>query len=364
MKLTYYKNLDGVRAIAALMIMVFHFFGGIVPNSTTLKFLTKISIFGQTGVTLFFVLSGFLITRILLESKGSHNYFKNFYLRRALRIFPLYYLFLFLYYYLVPYFIGPQEPDFSNKIYYFTYLQNFAETFNWNVNGPEHFWSLAVEEHFYLFWPFIVYLFSNKNLTKIIIGIVIGAMLLRTFMINNGYEVFYFTFTRFDSLAIGAFLAILEQQNFLQEKNSKLFLFLLIGLFVPTVAMWIFFTGEANKYIQIFKFLFLSSIYFSIIAYLLCIKGDSPLNKILKTKFFSYTGKISYGLYVYHPLVYSICKRFLDSRYIEVNFFIRIIFTYLIAALSYHFFESSFLKMKKYFEYNKKSTLSKIRVSA
>jgi peptidoglycan/LPS O-acetylase OafA/YrhL len=354
MKLSYYKNLDGIRAIAALMVMVFHFFRGIEPVTTTLSILTKVSVFGQTGVTLFFVLSGFLITRILMATKETQGFFKNFYVRRTLRIFPLYYFFLLLTYYILPHFFNTESPSLNQQVYYFTYLQNFATTFKWDAIGPGHFWSLAVEEHFYLFWPFIVYLFSNKNLTKIILGIVVGAMLLRALMLSEGYEVFYFTFTRFDSLAIGALLALLEVRGFFKESNSKKFMTLLAGLFIPTVFMWTYFTGAGNNYIQIFKFFFLSSIYFSIIGLLLCIKENHPVNKVLRTDFFSYTGKISYGLYVYHPLAYSICGRYFNTENIVFDFIIGLIMTYLISAISFHFFESAFLKLKKYFDYNRK----------
>jgi len=360
MKLTYYKNLDGVRAIAALMVMFFHFFQGIEPNTKIISLLAKVSVFGQTGVTLFFVLSGFLITRILINTKNTEGFFKNFYLRRTLRIFPLYYMFLFLSYYILPILFGTNAPSFNQQIYYFTYLQNFANTFNWNAIGPGHFWSLAVEEHFYLFWPLVVFLFSNKNLTKIIVGIIIGAMILRVIMLNAGYEIFYFTFTRFDSLAIGALLAIIEQRGGLKNGNSKKFGVLLASLFVPTIVMWTYFTGEGNNYIQVFKFLFLSSIYFSIIGLLLCINEDHIANKILKTKYFSYTGKISYGLYVYHPLAYLICGRYFHIENTVINFVVRIIMTYVLASISFHLFESAFLRFKKYFDYNKKQQTANI----
>jgi peptidoglycan/LPS O-acetylase OafA/YrhL len=360
MKLKYYKNLDGVRAIAALMVVVFHFFKAIEPQSNILKTLSKVAVFGQTGVTLFFVLSGFLITRILFNTKETSGYFKNFYLRRALRIFPLYYLFLIIYYYIMPMIVGSTTPSFDQQIFYYIYLQNFAITFDWNAVGPNHFWSLAVEEHFYLFWPFVVYLFSRKNLTRIIIGIIISALFLRIYMLNNGYGVFYFTFTRFDSLAIGALLAMLELKKYFKNENSKYFLILLFSIFLPTIVMWTYFTGEGNIYIQTFKELLLAFIYFSIIGFLLSIKENHPLNRLLKTKFFSYTGKISYGLYVYHPLAYSICIIFLDIENVLLSFVLGLILTYLISSLSFYLFESSFLRFKKYFEYNRKHKTTKI----
>ncbi|TXB63805.1 acyltransferase family protein [Phaeodactylibacter luteus] len=353
MKLTYYKNLDGVRAIAALMVMVFHFFQGIEPSTKVLSYMAKAAIFGQTGVTLFFVLSGFLITRILMATKETKGYFKNFYARRTLRIFPLYYLFLLLYYFVAPLILQTKGTDFSQQIYYYTYLQNFAITFDWNAVGPTHFWSLAVEEHFYLFWPLVVFFVSKKNLWKIIAGIVIMAFLLRLFMLDLGYGVFYFTFTRFDALAIGALLALIEERYGFRETHAKKYTVLAVGLFLPTTIMWTIFSGSGNDTIQVIKFLFLATIYFSFIGLLLSLKSDHITNKVLKGKFFAYTGKISYGLYVYHPLAYSICDRFFRFEHLGIDFLTKVALAYSISAISFHFFESKFLKMKKYFNYQK-----------
>ncbi len=360
MKLHYYKNLDGVRGIAALMVMIHHFFQGITPSSFILSILKKISIFGQSGVTLFFVLSGFLITRILISTKKAPHFFKNFYIRRTLRIFPLYYFFLLLTYYIIPAFLNTQSPKFSQQVYYFTYLQNFAQTFHWDAKGPEHFWSLAVEEHFYLFWPLIVFFFSNKSLLKIIIGIVVGAMGLRIFMVNEGYEVFYFTFTRFDSLAIGALLALIEQKNRFTDKRLKYFFLLsLLALGLPTIIMWGYFSGESNNYIQVFKYLLLSGICFAVIGWILSVNEYHLINKILKNKFFSYTGKISYGLYVYHPLAYFLCKKYFNPENTILYFVECVALTYIISAISFHFFESLFLKLKKYYDYNREAIRTK-----
>ncbi len=353
MKLTYHKNLDGIRAIAALMVMIFHFFLSTPVNSSILKLFAKISIFGQTGVTLFFVLSGFLITRILIHTKNKEGYFKNFYLRRTLRIFPLYYLYLLLSYFVFPLLFSQVRPAIGEQVFFYTYLQNFAMTFSWNASGPGHFWSLAVEEHFYLFWPLLVYLVSRKNLQRIIIGIILFALLLRVYMINNGYEVFYFTFTRFDSLAIGALLALMELKSFFVKEKAKRFLLLLGIIFIPTISMWVFFTGKGNHMIQIFKFLLLGFTYFAILGFVLCQNKNNFLNKILESKFFSYTGRISYGLYVYHPFAFELSKEYMGIS----NFWIDLIFSfclaYLISAISFHLFESVFLKLKKYFEYKK-----------
>lgn len=352
MRLNYYKNLDGVRAIAALMVMLFHFFREIEPDTKMVQILSTVSVFGQTGVTLFFVLSGFLITRILLQTKETEGYFKNFYVRRTLRIFPLYYLFLVLWYFVVPLVSETEPASLEEQMYYFTYLQDFARTFDWNVVGPHHFWSLAVEEHFYLFWPLVVYFVSRKNLIRIIVGIILFAALLRAFMLGDGYSVFIFTFTRFDTLAIGALLAILELKDSFRRENSRKFLMLLCGLSLLTLFIWVYFAGEGNDYIQNLRYVLLSFTYSAAIGFVLSLKDGHLINRVLRARFLLYTGKISYGLYVYHPLVYLICTKYIKTDYIASDFIVRFILSYIIAGLSYRFFESAFLRLKKYFEYS------------
>ncbi|MBK9060589.1 MAG: acyltransferase [Flavobacteriales bacterium] len=353
MKLPYYKNLDGVRGIAALLVMVFHFFHGFNPVEGAAPIINKLSYFGQTGVDLFFVLSGFLITRILIHTKAQEGYFKNFYVRRTLRIFPLYYLFLILTYYVLPHFIPVQPATLHQQLPYLTYLQDFAITFNWNTVGPGHFWSLAVEEHYYLFWPLAVLFLSRKGLLKLILGIVLFALLLRAYMFCHGYEVFYFTFTRFDALAIGSALALLELRNAFQPANFKWFFLLIVAVAIPTALIWTSFSGAGALYVQVFKYLFVSLIYFALIGAVLSLRSGHPVNAVLKTRFFSYTGKVSYGLYVYHPIIYFICSRYIDTGSIPLNIGIRFLLTYVVAALSYHLIEERFLKLKKFFAFEK-----------
>lgn len=132
MKISYYKELDGVRAIAALMVMVFHFFLYLKTSVPTLLVIKKLTGIGQTGVSLFFVLSGFLITRILLKTKNNEHYFKSFYIRRAIRIFPLYYFFLAIYFFLIPIIKNTSFIPFNEQFYFWVYLDNIPMTFKWN----------------------------------------------------------------------------------------------------------------------------------------------------------------------------------------------------------------------------------------
>ncbi len=350
-KLTYYRQLDGIRAIAALMVLFFHFFRDITTGSLPLNILKELSNFGQTGVTMFFVLSGFLITRILLNTKATSGYFKNFYVRRILRIMPLYFLFLVIWYLVVPLVTGTALANFNQEIYYFTYLQNFARTFDWDTTGPHHFWSLAVEEHFYLFWPMVIYFFSKRSLTKIIIGVILFALLLRAYMLWEGYSVFIFTFTRFDALAIGALLAILELKRIFRPESSHIFLKLGISILSLSIFLYAFF-GEGNDLLQNLRYLLLSFAYFAMVGFVLSLREGHFINRVLQTGFLSYTGKISYGLYVYHPLVLLIFSTYFSTGIILFDLLIICGLSYILAGLSYRYFESRFLGLKKYFDYD------------
>jgi peptidoglycan/LPS O-acetylase OafA/YrhL len=355
-KTIYLKDFDGVRAIAALGVMFHHFFQKylISEKNGYLYDIGKITLIGQTGVTLFFVLSGFLITRILLNTKTQTNYFSTFYIRRALRIFPLYYLFLIIYFFINPLSSGGQVVPASQQWYYWVYLQNFALTFNWDSAGPLHYWSLGVEEHFYLFWPVLVYFVDIKHLSKVIYFIIGCALVTRYILFSNGYQVFYFTFTTMDALAVGAFLAVQEFKGVTSTKSSSnKFLLLFFILIVPTVLCWVVVSGKAMLWVQVFKLLFISLIYYSLLGYLLGLNQSSFIKKILCSKLLQYTGKISYGLYVYHILCFGYFS-LIATTYVFVNLLGSFCLAYIMASLSYWLFESKFLELKKYFYYKNK----------
>ena len=237
--------------------------------------------------------------------------------------------------------------SFHNQIYYWVYLQNFALTFNWTSVGPLHLWSLAVEEHFYLIWPLLVYLLDIKWLKKIISLIIIFSFLLRIYFSFKGLEVFYFTFTRFDELALGGLLAILEIEGYLIKENINKFLRLFLMTVLPTLILWIFFTGLKNPMIQIIIYNLLSFTYFCVLA-LTIITADTKVHKMLKNNFFNYSGKISYGLYVWHPMCFLVYHKFANFGII-IDFIFSFILTYIISFMSFYIFENRFLKFKKYF---------------
>lgn len=174
-------GLDGLRGTSMMAVVFFHFFN--MPYAA------------WYSMDLFFVLSGFLITGILVDTKQSKHYFKNYVVRRMLRIFPLYYGVLIIFFLIVPLFVSqsklaPFSIYYDNQVYFWTYLQNWIlllkEAYLKGVSRIFlHLWSLAIEEQFYIVWPFIILLFNTRNLVKIIMVLI---------AVSIGIKCFYFFF--------------------------------------------------------------------------------------------------------------------------------------------------------------------------
>ncbi len=347
-KLCYYHNLNGVRGVAALMVVVFHFF--IYPNANyliNLKIYQKITEFGQHGVSLFFILSGFVITRILINTRTDQDYFISFYRKRVLRILPLYYLFLFVYYNAIRLLDKSQNVDIILQLPYYLYLQNLTEILKIHASGPGHYWSLAVEEHFYLLWPFVILFILPKNIGKVIVVVIILVLFIKYVMLSNGLSINYFTFTRIDQILMGAYLAYLEFKNFFYKKNSfnKImyigFVAFFLSVFVYSLSDYFFFIKEMIKY------LLLGLISFSIIGCLIMLKKENIVNRILLGNFWQYLGRISYGIYIWHVLVLIILNRYFVAKILFIDLFMTLTLTVGIAHLSYFYYEINFISKKK-----------------
>jgi peptidoglycan/LPS O-acetylase OafA/YrhL len=348
MKVTYIKPLDGVRAIAALMVLIFHCFQITTYHSSTGLFLQKIGFLGQTGVSLFFVLSGFLITRILIQQKEDPHFIANFFIRRALRIFPLYFLYLCLMYFIVPTIENKPIPDFSQQWYYWFYLQDFAITFRWPSIGPKHFWSLAIEEHFYLMWPFIVLFNKTKGIVITISIFIITSAITRMLLVSNGFETYFFTFARLDEISLGCLLAILEHKGTLLKWQSKQITALLILITCTAGFLWFQFSSLANPIIQVIKYQFISATYFLAVWWVLIAPQQSWVSRILSSGFFVFTGTISYGIYVYQAIAIEITKS-LEIQNNALLFLCVAMICYAIAIVSYFVFEKPILNLKSKF---------------
>ena len=347
--------MDGIRGVAILLVVFFHNFG-----------FTNYFYFGWLGVDLFFVLSGFLITEILLKTVGNKNYLKNFYLKRALRIFPLYYLVL-----IISIFILPKIPSLrdnlsyyvENQIWLWTYLQNWL----FIIKTPEstnflvHLWSLGVEEQFYVIWPYIILWIRKPKLLLILVGVfLILVICLRIWLWLKHVEVLnYFnpyTFTRVDGICIGCMLALLKAINFnILRKYSTLFV-----LALSFLNFFFYFLNKAHSFsFPYFPFFGYTS--FAIVFAFLVFEAISERNKIINFIFtipvLKFFGKISYGFYVFHwPIYLGIFSKisFLFNKRLNMEISYAQIFSAIIATclgllvsiISYYTFEMKLLKLK------------------
>jgi peptidoglycan/LPS O-acetylase OafA/YrhL len=343
------KSLDGLRGIAILSVMILHLVPTLPPAPTPLiGFFYRFSSFGQMGVDLFFVLSGFLITRILFTAYQERAFFKNFYIRRALRIFPLYYLFLALSFFVFPILTGENPLSFGEQAWYIFYIHNIAYTFNLPLSGAIHLWSLAVEEHFYLVWPICIKVFKPKRTFWLSMGIIFIAFVTRFVFIKFNYNAFYFSVTRADNLALGAILAYLEFQN----KLKSFPLIFGIGSMVLSLSLsciWIIFGGDANQTIQLIKPNMIGLLMACLVGLAITLPNESLYYRTLCNRILTFTGNISYGLYLFHGDI------FIFSKYITTKFllkswihpFLALFLCFLICWLIFEYFEKFFLSYKE-----------------
>jgi peptidoglycan/LPS O-acetylase OafA/YrhL len=345
----YLNELDGIRAIAALMVMFSHF-TPYWPQETPGSFINHIAVIGQSGVSLFFALSGFLITRILIATKTDEHYFKNFYLRRTLRIFPLYYGFLVFYYWVYPFLIHQPLTPFSAQVPYWLYFQDFTLTFFREMSGPSGFWSLAIEEHFYLLWPAIIYFIPIRKIPWAVAGAIVVSVLTRIFLAASDHEVFYFTFSRTDELSLGALMAYLQFGSPNKRRAVYCFTGFIAGM-VAILALWSLSSGDAISSVQVIKYCIVAVTLSSLIGFCVSLSNGNLIKRMLQSKPLAYTGKISYGLYVFHPVCFELYDVYVSKGSLIVDFILSFGFTFLIASLSYKYFESYFLRLKKRFSY-------------
>lgn len=348
--LQYFHNLDGLRGLAAFSVLIFHFFldTRVTSNMKGIEFIRQLTEILQHGVTLFFVISGFVITRILINNKRDSNYFLSFYKRRALRIFPLYYLYLIIHFYVYPYLLGiGPNLDFNMQLPVYFYIHNLDWLTGLRSIAPGHFWSLAVEEHFYFIWPLIIFIIPNQRLKIVTIFLILLSIPLKAFFLKEGIDINYNTFSRYDSILVGCFLSVLEKMNNYSFPKLKLKTFFSLCVFIFIFGVIVYTYQDKIFFIKsIFKHFILSS-FFGLIIYVLIqtSSSDNLLNSFLRSNAMQYFGRISYGLYVWHMLAISICYE-IGIQSFMLNFLITNVITLFLAHISYHYYELIFLKFK------------------
>jgi len=294
-------QLDAVRGLAILVVM-FHNISPKYPLFHSDKLFSD----GWMGVDLFFVLSGMLITGILLDTKQSLGYFKNFYVRRCLRIWPLYYSLLFFMFVVVR-FLNTSEYHLvvqsSSPWWAFPlFLQNFLLPISTNAAGPLGVtWSLAIEEQFYLVWPLVVRFCSPAQLRRLAVAEICLSPALRYYLSLHHVDLYTNIFCRLDGLMAGALLALLlRSENFVPSKLLKRAWILLL-----IAAPLAFLTEAFHARWIVFSFTALASAAFVFVS---MFSERKWLKTIMTNRFLVYTGTISYGLYLLHKIPFGLVQ--------------------------------------------------------
>jgi peptidoglycan/LPS O-acetylase OafA/YrhL len=355
--------LDAIRGLAILVVTLYRFGGGAGGMASAVGHSWVVE-FGSRGVDLFFVLSGFLITGILFDAKGKSHYFRDFYARRALRIFPLYYAALVVTLFVLPLFGGTVaaafQPAAEGQAWLWLYGANVLQAArgDWCLGSLNHFWSLAIEEHFYLVWPLVIYLSSRRTAMWVSGGVVGFSVVARALWLacgGNDVAAEVFTPLRMDGLALGSWLALVARApgglGWLRQ-------------YAP--AMLILFGGGA-------ALLAISDRRFFGLSYLLwagasaaglilvvAARSERPLGRIGGSRLLQFLGKYSYGMYVFQLPLIAIAATIITAQGLAASIGNAIIgqmiycgvmfaITTATAVVSWHVFEKCWLSLKWYF---------------
>lgn len=363
----YFKGLNGLRFLAAFAVIITHV-ELLKPSFgfDTLWFNPFFHLLGSLGVYFFFVLSGFLITYLLLIEKENfgHINIKQFYIRRILRIWPLYFFLILLGFFILPQFESIHIPylqhDFeqhfyTNLILYLIILPNLALSLFSAVPHIGQLWSIGIEEQFYIFWPWLVS--KSRNLTRTFFTIIIGLIIFKAGVLFLGkfagdtvwYKPFklFVAMSKFECMAfggLGAYYLYIKQQNFI-KLIAHPFVFVAAITLIP---FFIYFTPDV---LEDGIHLIYSILFLIIIVHVA--QSNSP-SSFLENKPMRYLGSISYGIYMYHffiiAFVLFITGNYIKSENTMLNnisiYGLTTLLTIGISSISYEIFEKRFVKLK------------------
>jgi peptidoglycan/LPS O-acetylase OafA/YrhL len=370
--------LDGLRGIAILLVVFCHFVSNLHITADGWAWpLVAFAHAGWAGVDLFFVLSGFLITGILVDARGSNSYFKAFYARRALRILPAYYGFLFAIFVMLPLLhLGAGDNYLlarEHQGWYWLHLTNIMMALGeLPGRGPYPstlFWSLAVEEQFYFAWPAIVALCSTKMLRRVCIGGVLLCIVLRIIGGLTGVSELTLSvlpITRGDTLFVGGLLAIEYRRGTLER-------YVMMAKFATPVAALVL-AGLTLRYGQL-DYLDPGTAMFGSIAIMVLgasavvigiTSTDSRFSRVLRSRFLRFFGRYSYAIYIVHTAVLAGMNHYVPFASLPsiggsslpgqtLWLIVYVGFSTGVAMLSWHIVEKHFLRLKRFFPYGTKA---------
>ncbi len=350
--------LDGVRGIAILLVLFYHY-------PAPFAWLRPLASMGWCGVDLFFVLSGYLITGILYSSADKPHYFRNFYLRRSLRIFPLYYGFLVIMVVMLPRFIDAWwlglETLHGRVLEFFLYYSNYSNVFvGWVPASLGAFWSLAVEEHFYLLWPLFVKVTpGNKMLgwcVVIVLLVLAGRVAIAAFRVS-WLAAYYLTTSRVDSLVVGGITAVLAKRYPNVPARWMVSLGCVMLAILAVVMVWRHGLTFNDWPIRTFGYSVLDLFFASVVWLAGNTRGQ--LSRALGSPVLITFGKYSYSIYIFHMMVLALCARWVAPRLFPMMgwsssaalplFAISIAGVLILAYLSWNFYEKPLLSLKERF---------------
>ncbi len=364
---TYFENLNSLRFLAFLSVFTAHSFATthpIISKNEWYTLFSKYTNLGVLGVNFFFVLSGFLITYLLLKERQHQTKIsiKNFYARRVLRIWPLYFLMLIIGFVVLDWIKGylGQEYDLNaNLIYYLTFTVNFDII----KNSVPYFpvlgilWTISIEEQFYVAWPILTKI-SRWNIPILSLLIVICSIVFRALNIDDGPTIYFHTLSVMSDIGIGSFMGYIAfSKTRLFDKLSKVpkyFIAIVYGS-IPIIILFYHHFPHSNWGNIIERTLW--GLLFAFIIFEQSFSNNS-LFKLGKVKWMDYLGRISYGLYCYHTLSNLILWQFVKQGVLPNGWLgtlliyplLSLLVTIILSMASYHYFEQPILKLKRHFK--------------
>ncbi|HEX7049816.1 MAG TPA: acyltransferase [Longimicrobiales bacterium] len=368
---SHIRALDGLRGIAILWVLLLHFLRLDPAAGAVDAFYWRLAQTGRMGVDLFFVLSGFLITRILLATREQRGYFRTFYARRALRIFPLYYLAVGLAVVALPALLGVTpglEAVRKHQPWFWLYGTNYlVARSGWGALGDlSHFWSLAVEEQFYLLWPLAVFWLGRSRLTLATAALLIAAPAIRMAALlsgTSGEAVYVATHLRFDGLGLGALLALIPATAARSARYRRAAAMLLLAGATAELGLLLAAAHPAGLWTVAIKHT-LVPLWCAALLYLAVTgRPGSPLRRFLEARWLRSVGKYSYAVYVFHVSTRDLLVRAglsidafptVAGSYLPGQMVFNLVAgaaAFLVAWASWHLFEKRILALKRFFPY-------------
>lgn len=354
--------LDGIRGLAIIAVLIHHLFGFDVRGIGWLDHMYRVLSTGWIGVDLFFVLSGFLITGILIDARDKPSYFRNFYARRSVRIFPLYYGILF-----GGLLLGQLGRE---QIWLWTYTSNIriALANDWIplTTGRLRlwqFWSLAVEEHFYLVWPVVVFLCPPRWLLRVAIVLAVASCAARSFFVletGRTLAAYLLTPFRVDGLLVGSACAVAMRSDRLRILLGRAAMpVLCICAALITAAYPLTLWNPSSKFVATVGYALLSVTFAAFIVVAITRGAHHWLRRLTELRVLRFFGKYSYGIYALHttlfvlllPLVSNALWLIIHSHTVAALLakLVAIGATVVAAVVSWHVYEKHWLKLKRYF---------------